>query len=210
MRRLGAVGGVLIVTAALALSACGGGNDSAAKANATASTLATTGQQGGSSGGATGGTTAGHRPATTKPQAATTSPHGATTSSAATTTTMLNTIKPLPGRPPPPVFDYNLGRISSASPITVNGTQYGVCRGPNHFTTVIVSWTTYNTDYVQLNGDHSTNYPADDTDVFMSVPCDANHGVGSDPRAYVHFTLFGPGGEATAAADIFVDRNYQP
>ena len=91
-----------------------------------------------------------------------------------------------------------------------NGNQDGVCRGPHHFTTVIVSWTTYNTDYVQLNGDRSKNYSADDHDVFLSVPCDANHGLGSVPRAWVHFILFGPGGETTAGASIFVDPNYRP
>jgi hypothetical protein len=221
VRRLGVAGGVLIVTAALALAACGGSGDSSATAKTTATTVV--GQQGrpgssGSTGAASGGaptTGAGtaHGTTASTPQGTSASaPHGATTSTqAATTTTRLNTIKPLPGRPPPPVFDYNLSSIESASPETLpNGNQDGVCRGPGHFTTVIVSWTTYNTDYVQLNGDRSRNYPPIGDQEFMSVPCDANHGVGSVPRAYVHFILFGPGGEATADAAIFVDQKYQP
>ena len=216
MRRLGVAGGVLIVTAACGLAACGGSGDSSATAKATASTIVS--QQGragnsGSSGAPTtvAGTAHGTTASTPKVTSAST-PHGPTTSTqAATTTTRLITIKPLPGRPPPPTFDYNFSSISSASPETLpNGNQDGVCRGPHHFTTVIVSWTTYNTDYVQLNGDRSKNYSADDHDVFLSVPCDANHGVGSVPRAWVHFILFGPGGETTAGASIFVDPNYRP
>ena len=214
VRRIGALGGVLIVTAALALSACGGGNDSSAKANAAGSTIAPTGQPGSNSGGTTGDTTAGstaHRPVTTKPQTTTTSPHSTTTTSAAApTTTILNTIKPLPGRPAPPVFDYSGTYAVSASPITVNGIQYGVCRGPNHFTTVMVTWATVNTDYIQINGDHSNTVPAFGHEEFMQAKCDANHGPLANPRAVVQFVLFGPGGEKSTGLSVRVDRNYQP
>ena len=141
-------------------------------------------------------------------------PHGtATATQAATTTTRLNTIKPIPGRSAPPFFDYNSSTIYSASPVTLNGVQYGVCRffpGTPPTTEVILSWTTFYTDYVQLGGDRGKNYPANDDGVFDRIPCDADHGPLSSPRARVTFTLFGPGGETTAEASIFVENNYQP
>ncbi len=205
----------MIATAALALAGCGGSSDSAANANPRATTTtATAGRQGGAArrgtagGTATSGTLNPRAAPASNPQGTTTSTRAATSTQAATTTTRLDTIKPLPGRPPAPVFDYNHSHISPASPVTVNGTSYGVCRGTPPTTEVILSWQTYYTDFVEIDRG-STNYPAYETDLFLRVQCDANHGVGSDPRAGVTFTLFGPGGEATASARIFVDRNYQ-
>jgi hypothetical protein len=49
-----------------------------------------------------------------------------------------------------------------------------------------------------------------DYDIFFRAPCEANPAVSGAPRANVTFTLFGPGGETTANASIFVEANSQP
>jgi hypothetical protein len=214
--RLGVSSGVLILTAALTLAGCGGGGDSAAKANATAATTVVGTQRGGGStsaagGAATGSTRSPQGTATSKPPgSAVTGPQGTTPStSAATPTTRLDTIKPIPGRSAPPFYDYNASTIASASPATVNGQLYGVCRGTPPTTEVILTWQTYYTDYVQINR-VPTNYPPNDNDVFYRAPCETSPAVRGAPRANVTFTLFGPGGETTANASIFVEANYQP
>jgi hypothetical protein len=211
VRRVGVAGGVLIVTAALALAGCGGGGGTATSTphGPATSTLpaTTTSNPHGTATSTPHGTATSTLPATT-----TTNPHGTATSTLpATTTTRLNTIKPIPGRSAPPFYDYNSSTIYSASPVTgQNGVQYGVCRGTPPTTEVILSWTTFYTDYVQLGGDRGKNYPANDYDFFDRIPCDADHGPLSSPRARITFTLFGPGGETTAEANIFVENNYQP
>ena len=160
------------------------------------------GQQGGGSGGAaTSGNGSPNGTTASSPQGAPTStPHGTPTSP----TTIRNTIKPIPGRAAPPFID---GRASSASPQT-NG--LGVCRGPNHYTTLLVSWSASHTDYVQLGGDRGKNYPSAESDQYIPVPCPAYHPTYFAPSATLTITAFGPGGEVSRTFSVLVDPNYQP
>jgi hypothetical protein len=215
VRRLGVAGGVLIVTAALALPACGGSSDSSGKAN-TAVTTATTvinQQGGGGKGGGTGGSSGGA--ATTgggTPHGTTTStPHGTTTSTrSVTTTTRLNTIKPLPGQPVAPSFSSSDDTYAAPNnPKTdAYGQKSGVCWGTPPHTVATLRWSAYYTDFVEINRG-STNYPANHVDFFFVVQC-------PDPQvtslfiAFVDLTAFGPGGEVTREVGFRVDPNYLP
>lgn len=201
---LGVVGLGLIVAAGVAVAVSGGNGSVNSGGGQPASSVPVGGSgaagasgqaNGGSGGGATSGTTG-------------SSTNGTTTSTNATTpTTIHNTIKPIPGRPAPPTFDNNHSSAYSASP-EANG--LGVCRGPNHYTTMSISWETFNTDYVQLGGDRGTNYPPDEADHYISVQCDADHGPNTSPSATIFLTAFGPGGEVSQPFSIFVDSTYQP
>ncbi len=208
MRRLGVAGGVLGVTAALALAACGGGGGSSANAKVRAGATATTAttiinQQGGGSSG--GGTTGASNPHGT----ATSTTHGtATSTKPATSTTRLNTIKPIPGRPAAPTFDVAETYANPTPPTETDITRHrveGVCQGTPPMTGASVAWSTSNTDFVEINRG-STNYPANGS-ASVAVPC-------PDPNvtsfASVVVTAFGPGGEVSYDVGFSVDPNYRP
>jgi hypothetical protein len=213
VQRLGGAGGVLIVTAALALAACGGSGDSALKANATATTATTIINQlgGGGTGGGTTGAGTPHGTATSTPHGTSVSnPHGTTTSTlAATTTTRLNTIKPLPGRPVPPTFvlhytgAYPQYGFDTQQP---NGQIVGTCSGTPPGTEMDVHWETLNADFVEISRG-STNYPASGDVTNVEAECLMFF---STPIASVVLTAFGPGGEVSQEVTINVDPHLRP
>ena len=224
-KRTGVVVGIssvlaVILAAAVVAVASGGSDQSSVRSGhgqtASSAPVGGSGAAGGSdqpnggSGGAGAsgsGTSSKHSSTTTATTKSATT--ATTTKSATTATTIHNTIKPIPGRGQPPTIDYNFTSASSASPEASADYPYGVCRGTPPRTTLYLSWTTHNADYVQLNRGAKI-YPADDNGVYFPVECDAAHGQGSAPRANVTLTAFGPGGEVSATLGILVDRNYQP
>ena len=212
MRRLGVAGGVLIVTAALALAACGGSGDSALKANATATTATTiiNQQGGGGNGAATTGapTPHGTATATSTPHGTSASnPHGTTTSTqAATTTTRLNTIKPLPGQPVAPYFsspDYTY--LTPNHPKTdAYGQKSGVCYGtPPARRMDLALGDVATTDFVEINRG-STNYPAEHLDYQLRGSVSRSSGYLSLYRVRgPHRIRAGRGGNAAKSASTW-------
>ncbi len=199
-----------MLTAALALAACGGSSDSSLKANATATTAIN--QQGG--GGGTGsGTTGARTPhgAATSTSESASNPHGtAASTQAATTTTRLNTIKPLPGRPAAPYFgspDYTYAAPNHPK-TDAYGRKSGVCGGTPPTTEATLAWSAYNTDFVEINRG-STNYGPEGVDYNFVVQCPDPH-VTSLFVVFVDLTAFGPGGEVTREVSFPVDQNYLP
>ena len=217
MHRVGVAAGVLIVSAALGVSACGGGGSSSAQGARTASARAgtpstsTTGVSGAQhsngatsnaagTGGRTGtGTSTPHGTPTSTPHSTTTStPHAPTTSAPTTTTIAI----------PKPTIDQGATSANPDPPFEhnpQNGEEVAICSGTPPTTLIAARWLAYNADFVQIDRG-STNYPPQGSNSAIRLPCPEP----ADNALYVTFNAFGKGGEAEISYIVDIDPNYRP